>query len=114
MNWETAGTTGKGTPKRREQSWGERELSTVALGDKRLEQRLKVGAEVVAAQPPALSNQARADWATKAAYRLFANPKASEQKIFAAHRACTVQRRQGQPVVFAIQDTSYLNDSHHP
>jgi hypothetical protein len=52
--------------------------------------------------------------ATKAAYRLFTNPKALEQKIFAAHQACTVQRMQGEPVVLAIQDTSYLNYSHHP
>src|SRR5262249_45907186 len=66
-------------------------------------------------RPQAPINQASADWAaTKAAYRLFANPKAAQEKMFAAHRSCTVRRVQGQPVVLAIQDTSYLNYSHHP
>jgi hypothetical protein len=96
-------------------TWGESEFRTVELGDKRLEQRLKVVAEDLAARPQAPLNQASDDWAaTKAAYRLFANPKASEEKIFAAHRTCTVQRLQGRPVVLAIQDTTYLNYSHHP
>lgn len=98
-----------------EVTWGEREFKVVELGDKRLEQRLKVVAEGLAARPQAPINQASADWAaTKAAYRLFANPKAAEDKIFAAHRTCTVQRLQGQAVVLAIQDTTYLNYSHHP
>lgn len=104
------GETGRGEP-----TWGEQEFRAVELGDKRLEQRLKVVAEDLSARPQAPINQANADWAaTKAAYRFFANPKVSEKKIFAAHRACTVQRMQGQPVVLAIQDTSYLNYSHHP
>ena len=85
------------------------------LCDNRLEQRLKVVAEELAARPQAPINQAREAWAaTKAAYRLFANPKAAEEKIFAAHRTCTVQRVQGQPGVLAIQDTSYLNYRYPP
>ena len=115
MDWNAAFTEGKGDAERGEQAWGEREFRTVELGDKRLEQRLKRVAADLAARPQAPINQASADWAaTKAAYRLFANPKASEQKIFAAHQECTVQRMQGQPIVLAIQDTSYLNYSHHP
>lgn len=108
-------TRDEGEAERGEQTWGEREFRAVELGDKRLEQRLKVVATALAARPQAPINQASADWAaTKAAYRLFANPKAAEDKIFAAHRKCTVQRLHGQPVVLAIQDTSYLNYSHHP
>jgi hypothetical protein len=115
MDRHTLCTAGEGEPGRGEQTWGEIEFRAVALGDKRLEQRLQVVAEDLAARPQAPINQASADWAaTKAAYRLFANPKAAEEKIFAAHRTCTVQRLQGQPVVLAIQDTTYLNYSHHP
>ena len=98
-----------------EGGWGTGEFQTIELGDKRLEQRLKKLADDLSARPQAPINQASADWAaTKAAYRFFENPKASEQKIFAAHRNCTVQRMRGQPVVLAIQDTTYLNYSHHP
>jgi Transposase DNA-binding/Transposase Tn5 dimerisation domain len=115
MEWNLAGAKGEGEVESHEQTWGEREFRAVELGDKRLERRLKVVAEDLAARPQAPLNQASADWAaTKAAYRFFENPKASEEKIFAAHRTCTVQRLQGRPVVLAIQDTSYLNYSHHP
>jgi hypothetical protein len=101
--------------KRGKQTWGEHEFRAVELGDKRLEQRLKVVAEDLAARPQAPINQASEDWAgTKAAYRLFDNPKAAAEKIVAAHQGCTVRRMQGQPVVLAIQDTSSLNYSHHP
>jgi Transposase DNA-binding len=66
-------------------------------------------------QPQAPINQASADWAaTKAAYRFFENPHAAAKKIFAAHRLRTSQRIEGQQVVLAIQDTTYLNYSHHP
>jgi hypothetical protein len=115
MDWNAAFTEGEGDAERGEKAWGEREFKAVELGDKRLEQRLKVVAEDLSARPQAPINQASDDWAAaKAAYRFFENPKASEEKIFAAHRTCTVQRLQGQPIVLAIQDTTYLNYSHHP
>src|SRR5262245_33034910 len=97
------------------ESWGEREFGAVELSDKRVERRLKRLANAFLQQPQAPINQASEDWAaTKAAYRFFENPKASAQKIFAAHRIRTVQRMEGQAVVLAIQDTTYLNYSQHP
>jgi hypothetical protein len=97
------------------ESWGEAEFSGVDLGDKRLAQRLQKLADDFSTQPQAPINQASADWAaTKAAYRFFENPHASAKKIFAAHRLRTSQRIEGQQVVLAIQDTTYLNYSHHP
>jgi hypothetical protein len=97
------------------ESWGEHEFGEVELSDKRLEQRLKRLANEFLQQPQAPINQASADWAaTKAAYRFFENPKAAAKKIFAAHRTRTVQRMEGQSVVLAIQDTTYLNYSPHP
>src|SRR5262249_49066226 len=101
--------------KREKQTWAESEFEEVALGDKRLEQRLKRLAHDFSERPLAPINQASEDWATtKAAYRFFENPKASEEKIFAAHRTCTVHRMRGQALVLAIQDTTYLNYSRHP
>jgi len=115
MDWNTAFTAGEGDAERGELTWGEREFRAVELGDKRLERRLKVVAEDLLARPQAPINQASADWAaTKAAYRFFENPQATEAKIFIAHRDCTVQRMRGQAVMLAIQDTTYLNYSHHP
>jgi hypothetical protein len=112
MIWREAGEEGR---LREGESWGEREFGEVELSDKRLEQRLKRLANEFSQQPQAPINQASEDWAaTKAAYRFFENPKASAKKIFAAHRAKTVQRMAGQSVVLAIQDTTYLNYSHHP
>src|SRR5262245_55989323 len=97
------------------ESWGEAEFSGVDLGDKRLAQRLQKLADDLSTQPQAPINQASEDWAaTKAAYRFFKNPHASAKKIFAAHCLRTSQRLEGQQVVLAIQDTTYLNYSHHP
>jgi len=115
MNWKGEREEQTGTCEPGEGSWGKGEFQTVELGDKRLEQRLQKLAEDLAARPQAPINQASADWAaTKAAYRFFENPKASEKQIFAAHRTRTVQRMAGQSVVLAIQETTYLNYSHHP
>ena len=97
------------------ESWGEAEFSAVDLGDKRLAQRLQKLADDCSTQPQAPINQASEDWAApKAAYRFFENPPASAKKIFAAHRLRTSQRIEGQQVVLAIQDTTYLKYSHHP
>jgi hypothetical protein len=97
------------------ESWGEAEFSGVDLGDKRLAQRLQKLADDFSTQPQAPMNQASEDWAaTKAAYRFFENPRASAQESFAAPRLRTSQRIEGQQVVLAIQDTTYLNYSHPP
>jgi hypothetical protein len=97
------------------ESWGEAEFREVELGAKRLAQRLKRLADDLSARPQAPINQASEGWAaTKAAYRFFENPQASAKKIFAAQRLRTRQRMEEQTVVLAIQDTTYLNYSHHP
>jgi len=107
MDWRGEREESVGAVESREQGWGEGEFREVELGDKRLEQRLRVLAEDLSARPQAPINQASEEWAaTKAAYRFFENPKASAEKIFAAHRPCTVQRRRAQSLVWAIQDTT--------
>lgn len=98
-----------------EQSWLVQELERASLGDKRLVYRLLHTGQKLAAQPSASIPQACDDWAdTKAAYRLFDNEKVTQAAILEAHQARTVARSQGQKRVLAIQDTSFLNYSHHP
>ena len=92
-----------------------REFHGLDLGDERLNQRLLVLAETFGAQPEAAINQASADWqATKAAYAFFANPKAQPADILLPHQQRTLERMAAYPFVLAVQDTSFLNYTHHP
>ena len=98
-----------------EQSWVAAELGDVDLGDKRLNWRLLDTATKLAGQPTASIPQACEDWAdTKATYRLFANEKVTAEKVLEPHFARTTVRLAGEAVVLAVQDTSYLNYTHHP
>ena len=95
--------------------WVKAELSAVALGDKRLDWRLNDSAAKLAARPTASINQACDDWAdTKATYRLFANEKTTHAKILGPHQARTKERMAGYARCLAIQDTTFLDYSHHP
>lgn len=95
--------------------WIVNELHDVSLGDKRLNWRLLDSSAKLAAKPSASVNQACDDWAdTKATYRLFANPKTTADKIRAPHYLRTQERARGQKRLFAIQDTTYMDYSHHP
>ncbi|MBC7973034.1 MAG: IS4 family transposase [Verrucomicrobia bacterium] len=97
-----------------EPTWSEWEFEHVNLGDKRLNTRLKKLAEDLAAAPEAPINQASEDWAaTKAAYRFFQNDKVTSEHILSPHQARTLERMQQEPVILAVQDTSYLNFSSH-
>src|SRR3954454_23827297 len=94
--------------------WAEGELEGVALGDARLARRLIRVAEDLSSQPEYPVNQACEDAAaTKAAYRLFDNDKVSAAKILTAHRAKTSRRMRQEPVVLAIQDTTFFNLTGH-
>lgn len=100
---------------RKEKEWYEEELEGVELGDKRLNWRLQDVAGKLAGKPEAGINQASEDWAdTKAAYRLFKNKKVSAAKILKPHQKRTQARMAREKRVLAVQDTSYLNYSHHP
>lgn len=96
-------------------SWAVVEFSRIALNDKRLDKRCQTLAEALAQQASEPINQACEDWAdTKAAYRFFDNPKVSPAQILTPHTARTVKRMKSQPLVLAVQDTMYLNYTHHP
>lgn len=94
--------------------WAKREFEGVALGDRRLERRLIRIAEELSKQPEYPINQACQDAkATKAAYRFFDNEKAGGERLLGVHCKRTLARMRNEPVVLAIQDTTYLNFSGH-
>ena len=96
-------------------SWATKEFSKIGLKDKRLNQRCQKLASVLEQQSTEPINQACEDWAdTKAAYRFFDNPKVSPDQILAPHYQRTVKRMKAHSLVLAIQDTSFLNYTHHP
>ena len=98
----------------KEQNWSEWEFERVNLGDQRLNTRLKQLAEDLASAPAAPINQASQNWAaTKAAYRFFQNAKVTSEQILSPHQARTLERMKQEPVILAVQDTSYLNFSSH-
>lgn len=67
-----------------------------------------------AAQPQAAIPQACGDWAgTKAAYRLFENPKVKPAALLAPHQRHTAERMARYPLIVGIQDTCYLNYTSH-
>ena len=96
-------------------SWSRQEFSGLDLGDTRLNDRLVSIADAVAGQPMSPLSAACGDWsAVKAAYRFFDNDKVSPEKVLDPHFQQTVERMRGHERVFAIQDTTYLNYTHHP
>ena len=96
-------------------SWAAVEFSKIRLKDKRLNLRCQKVARALEQQSTEPINQACEDWAdTKAAYRFFDNPKVSPEKILRPHYERTVKRMKSHALVLAVQDTTFLNYTHHP
>lgn len=101
--------------KNNDNSWTAEEFSRVGFQDKRLNKRCQQIASDLEQQPSEPINQACEDWAdTKAAYRFFDNPKVTPERIVHPHSQRTVLRMKAHALVLAIQDTTFLNFSHHP
>jgi Transposase DNA-binding/Transposase Tn5 dimerisation domain len=95
--------------------WSVQEFAGLDLGDARLNRRLLTMAEAFGAQPTASINQASGDWqATKAAYAFFANPTVQASDILLPHQQRTLERMTAHPLILAVQDTCFLNYTHHP
>jgi hypothetical protein len=95
--------------------WSVREFAGLDLGDARLNRRLLTMAEAFGAHPQASINQASEDWqATTAAYAFFANPTVEPRDILVPHQPRTLERMAAEELVLAVQDTCFLNDTHHP
>jgi len=96
-------------------NWCHEEFATIDLKDARLDSRCQTLAGAMSAQPNVPINQACEDWAdTKAAYRFFDNDKVTSEHILSPHIQRTVGRMRKHPLVLAVQDTSFLNYTHHP
>jgi len=90
--------------------WVMDETKTVDLHDKRLDARLRVVLSQLADRPAASIPAACGGYAEMAAaYRLFANEKATFESILEAHADATQQRIGQQPVVVLAQDTTEVD-----
>jgi hypothetical protein len=98
-----------------EYQWCVDEFAGVELHDARLNNRCSELAVQLAMRPNLPLNQACEDWAeTKAAYRFFDNDAVTPERIQAPHQQRTVERMAQHARVLAIQDTTFLNYTHHP
>jgi len=84
-------------------------------GDVRLNQRAQALFELLSADPALSFPKMTDDWgALKALYRFMSNGKVTHQKILEPHFEQTAARCASTPIVLAVQDTTFLNFSHHP
>jgi hypothetical protein len=85
------------------------------LGDARLDRRLANLAEKLAADPVMSIPKAMGDWSqAKAAYRFFANDDVTREKVLDPHYAATAGRVAELGAVLVVQDSCFLNYTHHP
>jgi hypothetical protein len=95
--------------------WAESEFGQAELGDARRTARLVHLATAVGDQPGASLPDACADPATlKAAYRFFANDAIAPDAILTSHVQATYARLRAVPLALAINDTSFMDWTHHP
>jgi hypothetical protein len=98
-----------------EADWALAELGGAELGDARRTARLVQLARALAERPEASLPQALQNRAAlKAAYRFFDNTDIPQEQILAAHVRSSIERLRGEPVVLAVQDTTFIDYSTHP
>jgi hypothetical protein len=96
-------------------SFARSEFGGSDLGDARLDRRLVNLVEKLAADPGMSIPKAMGDWSqAKAAYRFFANDDVTRDKVLDSHYAATVERVADSGAVLVVQDSCYLNYTHHP
>lgn len=97
-------------------TWCSKEFGSVKLGDDRLNHRLLKVADDLLNHPTEPIHAACGSWAeAKAAYRLFDNDKLQEISLLQIHQKETLSRlEKSKETIFAIQDTTILNYTHHP
>ena len=94
--------------------WAEEEFGAARLGDERLRERLLTLARDFYARPQANLPQACQTRArTKAAYYFLEHADTSMEALLAPHYEATRQRVAAEGLVFAVQDTTFLNYSAH-
>ena len=94
--------------------WVSREFGGADLGDARRDARLVELARALAQRPEVSLPQALEDRAgLKAAYRFFDNEEVSAREILAPHGVSSIERMRGEPVILAVQDTTFIDYSGH-
>jgi hypothetical protein len=86
------------------------EFAEVDFNEERLEKRFRKAMETLARDPQKSiygSCATRAE--SKAIYNLLGNDKFDTGEIIKAHRAATIRRMDGRPVILAVQDTTSVN-----
>jgi hypothetical protein len=86
------------------------EFAAVDFNEERLEKRFRRTMETLLRQPEksiygSSANRAEA----KAIYNMVGNEKLEKREILDAHRAATIRRMEGHPVILAVQDTTSVN-----
>jgi len=93
-------------------NWAREEMATADLGDRRLNKRSAKVLEQLGQHPQVSIPAACGGWSeTLAAYRFFANPKTSLEKVLAPHYDATLQRLMAAPVVLLVQDSTDDDES---
>ena len=91
-------------------TWIEEELATLDMGDKRLNKRMAIIVDRLAAKPTATLPGAFRSWAElQAAYRFFSNQATTPMAVLASHVDATIGRIQKQRVALLDQDTTELD-----
>ena len=91
-------------------SWAKNEALGSHINDARLRSRLHTLLSCLTNEPTESIPSASDGWAeTLAAYRFLDNDKVDFEGIISGHRKATIERIKEQPVVLAIQDTTFLN-----
>lgn len=94
--------------------WIVNEFRNLDPEDPRLFDRFLVTAQLLASKPLDCIHKACGSWsAAKGAYRLFSNVKLQAADIFSCHQAETARRIAEHKLVFAIQDTCFLDYETH-
>ena len=90
--------------------WVIKEMSSLDIGDKRLNVRLIKVLSKVAEQPQnSLPQVFRGHAEIQAAYRLFSNELVNEEKVISPHLEKTRARAESEQVVLSLSDTTSLN-----
>jgi hypothetical protein len=91
-------------------TWVDEEMSTVELGDVRLDARAAVLLSALGEHPNlSIPAACRGRAELVAAYRFFDNDKATIDKILAPHMERTLQRAAQEKIVLLVQDTSEMD-----
>lgn len=93
-----------------ENDWVLEELRTLALGDKRLEERARRVVGDMSRNPTASIPAFSGEWAaTKGAYRLLEHEGVQAQAIVAAQQGATLRRMAGERLVLCLQDSTAID-----